>query len=344
MKNIRQIDDKSKDTANGHGDTLIKPFDVETGFTKMSNSLFDIVMPKLSPRAWKLLCLIVRNTTGWQKDSDVISYSQLKKWLGTTSTETVTGAIRELLGENADGLQVGVPLIIRTRGGSAYEATRYSLNRNVMVSANVLRLKNGLSSEAVSRPKSGQESQTEMRSISQTENRSTPQTEMRSVPKKGSVLKKLSILKTEEKEREISDTSAFEDLGNIPGTEEKMIEDGSPNQTAGDQRQIMVELCSSLFGAKSDWRRLEMARDAAESLINSGRTQNQLRCFGIWWKYVYSRGGSEGRLPELEELVELWDEAMLSVPGATIGNEINRQAKAEGRVIRCSDLKVMPLS
>lgn len=63
---------------------------------KLSNHLFDYVMPTLSPTAWMVLCFIVRKTTGWRKESDRLSMGDIKKGTGIKSDNTVIKAVSEL--------------------------------------------------------------------------------------------------------------------------------------------------------------------------------------------------------------------------------------------------------
>jgi len=82
----------------------IRPFDLDKRFTKFSNPLIDHVMPSVSPSAWKVLTVIIRQTVGWvedrqtgkRKEWDQISYSQLKEKTGIGSDATITKALREL--------------------------------------------------------------------------------------------------------------------------------------------------------------------------------------------------------------------------------------------------------
>lgn len=77
----------------------IKPFDKDPSgqyIDKLSNHLFDYIMPSLSPTAWMVLCFIIRKTTGWKKDSDGLSIGEIKKGTGIKSDNTIIKAISEL--------------------------------------------------------------------------------------------------------------------------------------------------------------------------------------------------------------------------------------------------------
>lgn len=77
--------------------TTIQPYIDQGNFTQMHNANFDHIMPLLSGSAWKVLCLIIRKTKGWQKEEDDIAYSQLKAGTGIKSDATISKAIKELL-------------------------------------------------------------------------------------------------------------------------------------------------------------------------------------------------------------------------------------------------------
>lgn len=53
--------------------------------TPFPNLLLDSVMRFLSDTEWRVLCVIVRQTYGWQKPEDWLSHSQLKSHTGRES-------------------------------------------------------------------------------------------------------------------------------------------------------------------------------------------------------------------------------------------------------------------
>lgn len=73
-----------------------------SGTTPFPNVLLDVFMPRLSDTSWRVLCVVVRQTLGWQvsnglrKRDDWISHGQLKKRTGRQS-EAVSRAIQDLL-------------------------------------------------------------------------------------------------------------------------------------------------------------------------------------------------------------------------------------------------------
>ena len=80
----------------------IKPF-ARPGFTMFNNYILDHIMPDLSASGWKVLCVAIRQTIGWQdeeaesgrREMDVISYSQFRQMTGIGSDQTVARAIKE---------------------------------------------------------------------------------------------------------------------------------------------------------------------------------------------------------------------------------------------------------
>lgn len=77
--------------------TKIRPFvQPEKDYMRLHNSLFDVVMPTLKPNAWKLLCFIMRKTNGWNKQTEHLSYGQLRAGTGIASDATLASTIKEL--------------------------------------------------------------------------------------------------------------------------------------------------------------------------------------------------------------------------------------------------------
>ena len=115
--------------------STIKPFDAG-GWFPIHNAVFDVIMPRLSPNGWKILCVAIRQTWGWVADSDGdprnrrewdrVSYSQFNAKSGIKSRSTVARALKECL-ESGYLLrhQVGME-----RGMPAYA---YALNRDFEV-------------------------------------------------------------------------------------------------------------------------------------------------------------------------------------------------------------------
>ncbi len=99
-----------------------KPFDPRS--TVFTNLMLDIVMPSLSPNAWKIICFAMRKTAGWadastssgRKEVDAISISQFRTGCGISSNTTVALAIDECVDRK---------YLLRDKTGKTY---RYRLN------------------------------------------------------------------------------------------------------------------------------------------------------------------------------------------------------------------------
>ena len=63
---------------------------------QIANAVVDDFLCLMSGNAWKCYAVIVRKTTGWQKEMDYISVSQFKTLTGIKKDETVTDALKEL--------------------------------------------------------------------------------------------------------------------------------------------------------------------------------------------------------------------------------------------------------
>jgi hypothetical protein len=83
---------------------LANPHTAPTGYTRVNNSIFDLIMPTLSGNGLKVLLVALRQTWGWKdaqsptgrKQSDAISYSQFMA-KGGMARATVARAIQECL-------------------------------------------------------------------------------------------------------------------------------------------------------------------------------------------------------------------------------------------------------
>lgn len=108
---------------------VIKPFENSAkNFTLFNNALLDIIMPDLSPNAWKVLCLIIRQTRGWQKDQDSISFSQIRQGTGIASDSTVSKALKELTTKQ----------YILAKKNAVWKATSYALNEDFSTTLSVV--------------------------------------------------------------------------------------------------------------------------------------------------------------------------------------------------------------
>jgi phage replication O-like protein O len=99
----------------------IRPFDKpERNYTILHNTIFDEIMSKCTSAEWKVLCVILRKTRGWQKDSDFISYSQIRELSGIASNSTIQKAI--------DGLVEKELIILKV--GDVVTTNKFQLNKN----------------------------------------------------------------------------------------------------------------------------------------------------------------------------------------------------------------------
>lgn len=79
--------------------TLMK---TNRGTTPFPNVLLDMFMPVLSDTSWRVLCVVARQTLGWnagggtRKREDWLAHSQLKKRTGRHS-EAISRAIQDLI-------------------------------------------------------------------------------------------------------------------------------------------------------------------------------------------------------------------------------------------------------
>ena len=137
----------------------VKPFDAGRWFP-IHNAVFDVIMPEISPNAWKILCVAIRHTWGWKanrngdpkerKQWDHIPYSQFKAASGISSYATVKRALDECLERgfllrrqplDADGN----PQMVR---GKPY--FEYALNRDYeLTTTETVAVKSGTTTETV---------------------------------------------------------------------------------------------------------------------------------------------------------------------------------------------------
>lgn len=64
---------------------------------QIANAVVDDFLYRMSGNAWKCYAVIVRKTTGWQKEMDYISVSQFKNLTGIKTDVTVADALKELV-------------------------------------------------------------------------------------------------------------------------------------------------------------------------------------------------------------------------------------------------------
>jgi hypothetical protein len=101
---------------------VVRLFDDQGSFTIVRNALFDVVLPKVKPSSWKILCVIIRVTIGWNKKSEELSFRQLKALTGITSDRILISSLKEL--------REFSPPLIKTKTKDKWKATVYELNKN----------------------------------------------------------------------------------------------------------------------------------------------------------------------------------------------------------------------
>ena len=96
----------------------INPFAGSGGHTAFHNSILDYIMPRCTSNEWKVVCITLRKTIGWQKEEDWISLSQYQKLAGIKSRPTAHKAIQGCLSKG---------FITRSPYKDSF---KYALNRN----------------------------------------------------------------------------------------------------------------------------------------------------------------------------------------------------------------------
>ena len=84
---------------------------------QIANAVVDDFLSRMSGSAWKCYGIIVRKTTGWQKEMDYIPVTQFKTLAGIKKSDTVTDALKELE-------ELGLIISIKRQG----QVTGYRLN------------------------------------------------------------------------------------------------------------------------------------------------------------------------------------------------------------------------
>ena len=84
---------------------------------QIANAVVDDFLSRMSGSAWKCYGIIVRKTTGWQKEMDYIPVAQFKTLASIKKDDTVTDALKELE-------ELGLIISIKRQG----QVTGYRLN------------------------------------------------------------------------------------------------------------------------------------------------------------------------------------------------------------------------
>jgi len=109
-------------------EAVIRPFADSGHYTETPNAVFDVLMPILSGNAMKILFFVLRQTRGWGKEQEELSYSQIMAGTGIKTDNTVTSALRELTSDEL----FGSPILLAEEGPKIGATSRiptiYSLN------------------------------------------------------------------------------------------------------------------------------------------------------------------------------------------------------------------------
>lgn len=105
----------------------VKPFSEHGHYTSVHDAVFDVVMPRCPPNAFKVLLFVLRKTRGWKKEEDVLRYAEIKAGTGIKSDTTLAKELDWLLKKKL--------LNAVAKDGSPHEkggrkAPAYSLNRD----------------------------------------------------------------------------------------------------------------------------------------------------------------------------------------------------------------------
>ena len=119
----------------------IKPFERHGNYTVFDNALLDRIMPVIRPTSWVVLSYILRRTIGWQRDREVLSYTNIRTGTGIKSDTTINQGVQELVKLN---------LIYVIESSDDWTANTYCLNRSFVI--DVPTPKNGV----VPTPKNGE--------------------------------------------------------------------------------------------------------------------------------------------------------------------------------------------
>lgn len=121
---------------NENETTTLRPFEAPT-FTQISNYALDHIMPSLSGNQWKILCVIIRATWGWEdresptgrREEDVLSYSQLQERSGIKGNITIKRSLDVLLEQDYITRRAGAP----SKHGLLLSPFAYRLNTDFEV-------------------------------------------------------------------------------------------------------------------------------------------------------------------------------------------------------------------
>ena len=93
-----------------------------SGYTKVGNWLFDVVMPAAKPNTFKVVAAVVRCTDGWNKKQDKISLSRFQQLTGIRNKTNLIRAIQDAIASGyIERVKVGLTFAYRTTGTEAVQ-------------------------------------------------------------------------------------------------------------------------------------------------------------------------------------------------------------------------------
>ncbi len=95
------------------------------GYTQVDHVTFDVVLPTLSTGAQVVFLRIYRQTVGWKKPFDNISFSQLREKTGIKQDKTIRRAVAELEGRDLI-IVIGERTQMKTYGINWDEMSKYA--------------------------------------------------------------------------------------------------------------------------------------------------------------------------------------------------------------------------
>lgn len=104
------------------GSRLVCPFEEQGHYTVVHDAVFDVLMRVVPNSAFKIIMLIIRQTRGWKKDSNWLTYDQIRAGTGIKSDTTVS----KMLGYLERNKMILVRRVRRPDGRQ--EPTWYALN------------------------------------------------------------------------------------------------------------------------------------------------------------------------------------------------------------------------
>ena len=254
----------------------IKPF-ARPGFTMFNNYILDHIMPDLSANGWKVLCVAIRQTIGWQdeeaesgrREMEVISYSRFRQMTGIGSDQTVARAIKECVDK---GYMLRVP-------GEGQEIS-YGLNMNYEIEVDTTSLRQA--QDAATEIVEGDDEDTSTETVEAVEGTSTDSVEVGEDTSTGTVeVRKDTSTEIVEATSTVS-VDTKENINKAPTTKERVV---SPLLERNIWQAALGEL------------RLQMTKATFDTWVRNTRLVScQDDVFVIGARNEFSRGWLENRL------------------------------------------------